>query len=275
MSLMGALALVPTVPAAQHRPQGEFKPFADCPLSLKAVEDCLYSVTNRGSITIGKRTVPIKSPVTLQGGFKGAGQEVEFYAPETGETLSETPQPIPGALSGATAPSWWPRSLQDWFNEEIKKGTTEVSATLELAAPAGAIELSTENLINATGTAVGLPVKIKLDSPLLGSNCYIGSNSKPVQIDFTTGKSGAAKGTVGNSRFNKKFTLITIDQGRLVNGTFQAPSVSGCGGIFSFFIDPLINSILGLPAESGENEAILEGRFQSAAAVAVRNSEPQ
>jgi hypothetical protein len=58
-----------------------------------------------------------------------------------------------------------------------------------------------------------------------------------------------------------------------VNNTFSAPGASGCGGLFSFFVDPLVNSILGLPAGSGTNSAVLEGKLQDAQAVAVKESE--
>ncbi|MGB7685732.1 MAG: hypothetical protein WBL45_08105, partial [Solirubrobacterales bacterium] len=128
-------------------------------------------------------------------------------------------------------------------------------------------------LVNQEGTALGLPSKVKLDNAILGSNCYLGSNSKPIQIDFTTGKSGSLEGVVGEITFNESFTLVTISGGKLVNNTFAAPGVSGCGGIFSFFIDPLVDSILGTPSASGKNSAILEGKLQSANAAAVKASE--
>jgi hypothetical protein len=273
VAVLAALALAAPAFGAPHHPTGEFEQFGDCPLSLKATTDCVYAATHGGSMTIGKKTVPIKSPVILQGGFQGSGEEVKFLGAESGQTLSKSAQTVPGGLLGVTAPTSWPQSLQEWFNDEIENGVTGVKATLELAAPASAIKLSTENLINQEGVALGLPVRIKLDNPLLGSNCYVGSNSKPVQIDFTTGKSGAVAGDPGTLTFNKKYTLITISGGRLANGTFAAPAASGCGGLFSFFIDPLVNSILGLPAGSGENTAILAGNFKSAAAASVRNSE--
>lgn len=267
-----ALSLAPTIVAAPHHPTGEFAPFRDCPLSRKTTTDCIYSVSNRGSFTVGRKTVPIKDPVTLQGGFEGAGEGVKFFGAESGETLSSSPQPVPGGLLGVTAPAWWPESLQDWFNGQIADGATEVMATLELAAPATAIKLSTENLINEEGVALGLPVKFRLDNPVLGDDCYVGSDANPIQIDFTTGRSGAVNGSSGVVDFNKKFTLSTIDSARLVNGTFAAPAASGCGGIFSFFIDPLVNALLGEPS-AGRSTAILEGKLQDGAASAVRGSE--
>lgn len=273
VAALASLVLVPSALGASHNPKGEFAGFAECPLNNPLVTDCVLSVTNGGSFTIGKKTVPLKNPVTLQGGGYLVGETTQFVGAENGDTLSKTPQPVPGGLLGITAPTWWPKFIQDWFNDQINKGLTGVNATVELAAPASQIQLSTENLLNAEGTALGLPSKIHLENAILGSNCYIGSNAKPVQLNFTSGKSGALTGAVGELNFNEAFTLVTISGGKLVDGTYAAPGVSGCGGIFSIFVNPLVDSILGTPSASGKNSAILEGKIQDASAAAVKASE--
>lgn len=275
-ALLASLVFTSLAMGAAHHPKGEFASFGECPLNNPGVNDCVYSVTSGGSFTIGKKTVPIKNPVTLQGGFEGGGSEIKFYGAEEGNTLSKTPQPVPGGLLGIVAPTSWPQWAQDWFNNLINKGLTGVNATVELTGPTKGltnIKLSTENLLFEEGTALGLPVKIHLENAILGSNCYIGSDSNPVQIDFTTGTSGKLKGTAGTFSANPEFTLLTFTGGKLVNNVFSAPAASGCGGAFSFLVDPLVNSILGTPAGSGKNSAILEGKIQDAAASAVKASE--
>ncbi|MGE0504765.1 MAG: hypothetical protein AB7P38_05110, partial [Solirubrobacterales bacterium] len=181
-SMAGVLALlvfVSLATAASHNPTGEFAQFNECPLNNPEVNDCIYSVSSGGYFTVGKKTVPLANPVTLQGGYVGAGEEIEFYGAENGNTLSKTPQPVPGGLLGITAPSWWPKFIRDWFNEQINNGFTGVTATVELAGPTKGhlpnVKLSTENLIFGEGTALGLPTKIHLENAILGSNCYIGS----------------------------------------------------------------------------------------------------
>jgi hypothetical protein len=274
MAALGTLVFASVSVAAPHHPTGEFKQFADCPLSRPTLNDCIYSVTSGGSFTIGKKTVPIKNPVTLQGGFEGSGEAIQFYGAEDGNTLSKTPQPVPGGLLGITAPTWWPKWLQEEFNEFISKGLTGVNATVELAAPATQIKLSTENLLEESGTALQLPVKFHLENAFLGSNCYLGSNSNPIVIPFTTGQSGKLHGAAGSLSFNEAFTLITISGGKLVNNTFAVPGATGCGGfLIEYLLDPLVNSILGTPSASGANSAILEGKLQDANANAVRASE--
>jgi hypothetical protein len=277
MAVLGALVFASSALGASHNPKGEYAQFNECPLNNVAINDCIYSLTNGGGFTVGAKTVPLKNPVTLQGGYEGAGSEIKFYGAENGKTLSKTPQPVPGGLLGIVAPTWWPKFIQDWFNNLISEGFTGVNATVELAGPTKGflpnVKLSTENLIFEEGVALGLPTKIHLENAILGSNCYIGSDSKPVQIDFTTGTSGKLKGAAGEVKFNPSFTIVTITGGKLVNGVFAAPAASGCGGIFSFLVDPLVNSILGTPAASGKNSAILEGKLQDASAEAVKASE--
>jgi len=276
MGVLGVLLFASSALAAPHNPKGEWAGFSDCPLNRVTITDCILSVSNGGSFKIGNKTVPLKNPVTLQGGFEGGGEEVKFYGAEDGNTLSKTPQPVPGGLLGITAPTWWPKFVQEWFNNLISEGFTGVNATVELTGPTKGltnIHLSTENLLNRSGTALGLPAKIHLENAILGSECYIGTESNPVQINFTTGKSGSLEGSVGSVSFNEKFTLLTFSGGKLVNGTFSAPSVSGCGGIFSFFVNPLVDSILGTPAASGKNSAFLEGKIQDGDAASVKASE--
>jgi hypothetical protein len=279
-TMAAALVLAPSALASSHNPKGEFAQFKECPLNRATISDCIYSVTSGGSFTIGKKTVPIVNPVTLQGGYEGVNPNVKFFGAENGDTLSKTPQPVPGGLTGIVAPTWWPKFIQDWFNEGINNGFTGVNATVELAKPATSITLNTENLLFEEGIALGLPVKVKLDNSLLGSNCYIGSNSSPIQIDFTTGTTSPPppntpiKGAAGTVTFNEKFTLITISGGKLVNNSFGvSQGANGCGGIFSFFINPLVDSILGTPSPAGKNTAILEGKLQDANAAAVKASE--
>jgi hypothetical protein len=274
--MLVAMVFASSALASSHNPTGEYAQFKECPLNRATIVDCVYALTDGGGFTVGKKEVPLVNPVTLQGGYEGEGQEIDFYGAENGDTLSKTPQPVPGGLLGITAPTWWPKFLQDWFNNLINEGFTGVNATVELTGPTKGLTnvfLSTENLIFEEGTALGLPVKIHLENAILGSSCYIGSNSSPVQIDFTTGQSGSLDGASGKLTFNEAFTITTISGGKFVNGVFSAPGVNGCGGIFSFFINPLVNSIIGLPSGSGKNSATLEGKLQDAQAEAVKASE--
>jgi hypothetical protein len=282
--LVGALLAVMLVPAASASaaPTGEWAKFKDCPLSNPNLFFCIYSVADGGSFKMGAKTVPVKNPVTLQGGVEVIEQgEPKFYGAANGVTLSKTPQPVPGGLTGIVAPTWWPKFIQDWFNGLINEGFTGVNATVELAAPATSIKLNLNNLLfGLNGTAIQLPVKIKLDNAILGSNCYIGSNSKPMVLNFTTGTTAPPppntplKGSPGTFTTNETEDLLISSNNKLVDNSFAAPATSGCGGIFSFLVDPLVSSVIGVPAAAGTNTAILEGDTYSGYAPSVKASEP-
>jgi hypothetical protein len=94
-----------------------------------------------------------------------------------------------------------------------------------------------------------------------------------VQINFTSGTDGKLTGNPGKFSANEEFTILTFAGGKLVNNSFAAPTVNGCGGIFSFLINPLVNEIIGLPAAAGTNSAALEGSIKDANAEATRASE--
>lgn len=275
-TLAAAMLLPSSALGASHNPTGEFKPFGECPLSNAKVELCVFSESSGGFFQMGAKTVPLVNPVILQGGLAG----LTFVGAENGETLSKTPQPVPGGLLGIVAPKWWPGWLQEWFNKQINEGLTGVNATVEVAGPASGIKVDVINLLIESGTALSLPAKIKLSNPILGSNCYIGSNSSPVVIDFTSGETSPPPpnkpihGSAGTIESNEAGTLVTLSGGSLVNNSFAAPAAKGCGGLFSFFIDPLVNSLVGLPSPAGTNSAVLEGKLSSAAAFAVKASEP-
>src|SRR5664280_1712635 len=103
VALAAPLALA--APALAKEPTGDFAVFKQCPRFTAGVELCLYSETLSGEVTLNKQKVPInedkKHPLILQGGITNAGTEEEkFVGALNGETLSKTPQNVPGGLTG-------------------------------------------------------------------------------------------------------------------------------------------------------------------------------
>jgi len=284
--LAGALLLAMLIPAssasaAVHHPKGEFAPFAYCPLGNAEVNFCLYNETTSGSLTIGKKTTPIVNPQVLQGGLITNLEtfESKFVGAEEGNTLTKSPQPVPGGLLGITAPTWWPLFLQELFNETINNGFTGVNGTVELAKPASEIKISILNLLFTNGIATQLPVKLHLENPFLGGSCYIGSSSSPITLKLTDGTTSPPapnkpiSGALGTVSENETNTLSTIAGNKQVDNSFSAPGANGCGGLFSFLVDPFVNEIVGVPSAAGTNTAILEGKILLAQKEAVKASE--
>ena len=127
-----------------HRPTGDYAPFADCPLSNPATDVCIFAQTESGELMIGRKTIPITRTITLQGGVhqnEATGKQ-EFIGAEGGDTLSRTPQVVPGGLraSSPQAPAEDPCGSSS--TEFIARGAGEVTATIELAAPASSIGMT-------------------------------------------------------------------------------------------------------------------------------------
>jgi hypothetical protein len=214
--------------------------------------------------------------ITLQGGLAEGSNPLIPAA--NGETLSKTPQPVPGGLLGLIKCN---EIKGEGFLEKLERGaceaifenkTTGVTATTELV---GTAEVSIGSFFGGQGTAVALPVRVKLDNPLLGNSCFIGSSTNPVKLALVTGTTSPPapnKPITGNpGTVSGSFENIVFDNGfTLVDNSFSAPKAEGCGGLFSFLIDPLVNGKLGLPSAAGNNTAILGGSQEIALAEVVK-----
>jgi hypothetical protein len=286
--LLGALLLaaVSATPALAKTPTGAFAVFKQCPRFTLDVHFCLYSETTSGEVVIGSSKTPITNPIILQGGIaENEAEEQSFVGALNGQTLSKSPQKVPGGLLGLIKCNEIKgqgllEKLERTSCEAVfENGTTGVNATTELALPASSIGINTSNLVNEEGVALSLPLKVHLENPLLGSECYIGSAAHPVTLNLTTGTTSPPppnkpiKGKLGDLNFEEEFTLINITNNTLVDNSFAAPGATGCGGIASFLLDPIINSKIELPSPAGKNTAIQNNHIREATREAVIASE--
>lgn len=278
---LAALALAP--PALAGTPTGEFANFGDCPLSNPSVNLCVFAQTTSGEVKIGSTAVPITKTITLQGGIIFLEEPISetFVGAADGNTLSKTPETVPGGLLKIVAPESFPELLRNAFNEFINKGITGVTATTELV---GNVGINRAALFTGEGTALRLPVRVRLENPFLGEKCFVGSATNPVVLNLTTGTTNPPppntpiKGNPGEFSFNSNFTLITVKKNSLVDNSFSAPAAQGCGsqilfGLFTGIIDSAVDSSLGLPSAAGHNTAILNGQLENATTEAVKASE--
>lgn len=271
--VVGVLGLA----AGAYAHEGEFAKFNYCPSTNSQVLKCIYSVTEGGKVVLGNKTVPIENPVTLQGGFSEPNAEhvSSFFGATNGVTLSRAPQNVPGGLLGIVPPEgspWLVRQLSKFFFEN---GLTGVNSTLELAQPASDIKISERNLLFRQGAALTLPVRVHLENPFLGGNCFVGSSGSPISWNLTTGATSppppneATKGNLGKFEAKEGGQILQINGNELVDNAWAAPKASGCGGVLSFLVDPVINQMVGLPSAAGKNTAILQNTLDLATAHAV------
>ena len=249
--LLAALALAPTAMAG--KPTGEYAAFNDCPLGTSGVDECVYATFSGGELVLGKMDVPIDLTITLQGGLIVTEKEETFVNTTEGQTLSKTPNAVPGGFEGSA-----------------------VTLTMELA---GAVALSRSNLAGGKGTALKLPVKMHLKSEFFGEECFLGTGASPVTLNLTTGSTSPPepnkpiKGTAGEHESKEAGNLVIYRNDALVENAFSVPAAKGCGGIEEKLIDALVNEKYQLPAAAGHNTAVLKGTSEFASAEAVRKSE--
>jgi len=275
LALVMPLAMLALASPALAAPKGEYAAFAECPTSNPQLAACIVARAEGGAITFGDETVPVVNTQTLQGGFiEEESGALKFVAAANGNTLTKTAQKVPGGLSGLVNCTEISNKEEREHCEAIfENKLTGVYATVELAAPASEIGLNEFNLETEMGTALSLPVKVKLENPLLGNNCYIGSNSSPIVVPLTTGTSGSLKGKLGEISSRAEGGILVIKNDSLVNNTIAVPGATGCGGFFSSIVDKIVDARLQIPAAAPQNKVTLNGTLEQTGAGTAREHE--
>lgn len=269
-------------PALAKKPTGNYVNFGECPVKVTGVNFCVFGQTTSGEFKIKKTAVPITKTITLQGGIidNETAETETFVNAANGETLSKTPQTVPGGLFKIIAPEFLPEPLKLIFNEFINHGPTGATATTELV---GTPTINRGALLTGGPDAISLPVRVHLENEILGPGCYVGSKAHPVDVELTTGTTSpplpneAISGSLGEPEFLEE-NLLILRKNMLVNNTFAAPEAEGCGsqilfGLFTSVVDKAVDSELELPSVSGNNTAILTGTLENASASHVIASE--
>ncbi len=260
--------------------EGEYAKFNFCPSTNAEVIKCINSVTESGEVILGKKKVPITNPVTLQGGFSKPNAETgmsKFFEATNGVTLSKAAQVVPGGLLGIVPPESSPPLVKALSKFFFENGLTGVNSTLELAKPASEIKISEPNIPRQEGIALEMPVKVHLENPFLGKSCYVGSSTSPLIWKLTTGVTSpplpnvSISGESGEAEFLEEGRIAKIKKSKFVDNAWSAPTASGCGGILSFLVNPIINSQLGLASPAGKNTTILVNTSWLATAKAVNS----
>ena len=284
-AILAALApcalLATSSSASAAEPTGEFAVFKECPLSVPLIDSCVYSVTTGGSVTIGSTSVPIVNEIIFQAGeTRDVVGEKEFRAfvqAANGETLVKTPQPVPGGLAGLVKCNEIQSVLGRVTCETVfQNGLTGVNATTETVGPP---DYSFDKLASHEVGLV-MPVRVRLENPLLGDGCYIGSASEPITLHLTTGTTSPPppnqpiSGEASGVHFTGGGAILFADHVAVVDNSFSVPVARGCGGpLLASAIDPVVNGKIGLPSPAGKNTAILSGHLEQADAYFVMLSE--
>lgn len=274
-----ALASLGLAAGAQAKLTGEFTKFANCEYKNTEVKKCIYSVTESGEVVLGSKAVPIEKQVILQGGYGKAVEKFsKFFGATKGDTLSKAPQNVPGGLLGIVPEKESPALVKALIKFFLENKLTGLNATLELAKPASEIRISENNLAAKNGIALELPVKVHLENPFLGKNCFVGSSTSPIVWKLTTGTTAPPEpnkpitGAGGKAEILEEGAVLKLNGNSLVDNAWSAPKATGCGGILGFLVNPIVNTQLGT-ITAGHNTAILNNTITVGSAFATNEND--
>lgn len=280
---MGAVLVLPialfamVASAAAKEPTGDFAVYKQCPTNNPAVNLCFATRTESGEFEVGKISVPVvKAQIVQFGAIENEEGGETFVGAENGETLVKTPQVVPGGIFALVKEGRYPWYLRNFCRNFPNNSECKVTSTVEIV---GQPTVSRTNLLSKEGVALGLPVRLHLKNPFLGGRCFIGSATSPLQINLTTATTNPpppnlpVTGAIGELEFTDEFTDIILKNDIVLDNTFSAPGVEGCGGPQSIIVDGEIDQKSALPSPAGHNAAKLSGTLFNATAEGVTKSE--
>jgi len=263
IAAVAASVAVTTPAAAAPTLAGAWAPLNRCPVDdpamlaadgVTVVAQCMSASVPSITFAIGD-TVLTSGQADVQLGMLNQGLNYTLVAPQDGAFVTQ-PIEIPGGLLGIMCPSNIPLAsliCMGIVNSPLNRVSVSI---VSVGAP------TDFNL--AAGLGVGQPIltmrlKVKLDNPFLGSNCYIGSDTDPIVLK----PANLARPTGSLVRFNAdgsanptgEMGYVSLVGEGLGDSTFVVPKAGGCGllGLLSSAVD----AQQGLPSPAGSNSLTL------------------
>ncbi|GAA3234540.1 hypothetical protein [Actinocorallia longicatena] len=229
LALGGAL-LGAAAPAAAAEPLPAFS-FADCPALPSGADpvfwQCNVAITYGGTFKLGSINQTISSPITLTyaNGFdpETLEEKVVFGSFKASKFLVQ-----PGLF-----------------------GDPFVTAVYAQPKYAGGFGLQ--------DSKVQLGLKVNVQNPLLGGNCFIGSAAKPISLNLGI---TATSPPPPNTPIEGSPPEVVQDdppvlKTTVVDNAFAVPKATGCGAGLGL-LDLAVNLYAGLPSAAGKNTAIFK-----------------
>jgi len=229
-AVAAAMALVVGAGAAK----AAFPDFTGCASGAFCID-----IQNRsGNFNIGDFNVPLHESLEIRGQLVPNGTEIPDFVPIPGTNgFFARPERVPGGLLGI---EWLPGN--------------SVLAITELAGPSSAIRIEPN-----TGR-VQVPIKVRLVNTLLGMNCHIGNNSRPIVLNLITGTTSPPPPNTPITGRRGSFMAIpggfALIGNTNVENSFAVPGATECG-LGLGLINTLVNLKLGLPSPAGRNSITL------------------
>ncbi|MFF5920127.1 hypothetical protein ACFY8C_17580 [Streptomyces flavochromogenes] len=267
LTALGAFASIGTATATGPQLNGSWAPSNRCPVDaagmlasdgLDTSPQCVVSYSVSGSIKLGNTTVPTGS-TNLQIGVVQNPDGTSTVAAPAGGALIAAPATVPGGLLGLMCPSDIP-FISDICRQLTDAKLNKITATMESVGTPSDFDQIAGVLTDKP--IVSIPVRIRLENPFLGGNCYIGTKANPIILR----PSNLTSPDFGVERFNGDgspneegdMSRLNILGSTQSDKTFAVPGASGCGLGWFGLIDAAVNLKTGLPSAAGKNSLTLD-----------------
>ncbi|MEU9857164.1 hypothetical protein [Streptomyces sp. NPDC047974] len=266
LTALGAFASMGTATAAAPVLNGGWAPSTRCPVDATAMvatdgldtsPQCVVSYSLSGSIKLGNTTVPTGRTNLQIGVVQNADGTNSVVAPAGGALIADSAT-VPGGLMGLMCPSDIP-FVTDICRKLTDADLNRITATMESVGTPSEFDQIAGVLTDQP--IVTIPVRIRLQNPFLGDNCYIGSKSNPILLrpkNLTAPGFGVTRfdgdGTANEEGEMSRLDLLGATQ---YDDGFAVPGASGCGLGWFGIIDAAVNLKTGLPAGAGKNKLLL------------------
>ncbi|MER6475370.1 hypothetical protein [Streptomyces filamentosus] len=266
LTALGAFASMGTATAATPVLNGGWEPSTRCPVDaapmvssdgLDTSPQCVVSYSFSGSIKLGNTTVPTGKTNLQIGVVQNADGTNSVVAPAGGALIADSAT-VPGGLMGLMCPSDIP-FVTDICRQLSDARLNKITATMESVGTPSSFDQIAGVLTDQP--IVTIPVRIRLQNPFLGDNCYIGTKADPILLR-PRNLNGPEFGVTrfdGNGTANEEGDMSRLDLlgSTQYDDTFAVPGASGCGLGWFGIIDAAVNLKTGLPAAAGKNKLVL------------------
>lgn len=199
---------------------------------------CQEVIVRGGEMNIGDLTVPIpdgslkisggSSPILNDIGFPSG--ELDFVPALNSEYgVFHRELPVPGGAFGSA----------NFIN------LTDASASVEAVGMPK---------LDALALAIDLPIRIKMENPLLGDSCYIGSEEDPILLKIRPDEGGETIGVADH--YGEGVPGILVDGAVGSDDDFDVPGATGCG--LGGSLNWLVNWRANTPSTAGQNSITVE-----------------
>ncbi|MBD0710176.1 MULTISPECIES: hypothetical protein [unclassified Streptomyces] len=265
LTALGSFAAVGTATAATTPVlNGSWAPFSRCPVDaapmlaadgLDKSPQCVSSFSANGTIKLGNSTVVTGKSDLQLGIVQNPDGTSSVVAPAAGAIIADSAT-VPGGLLGLMCPNDIPL-ISDVCKSITNADLNKITATLESVGTPSDFDQIAGVLTDQP--IVTIPVRVHLENPILGSNCYIGTKANPILLrprNLDAPAFGVERFD-GNGSANEEgdMSRLNLLGSTQVDKTFAVPGASGCGllGI----LDGAVNLKNGLPSAAGKNSLVL------------------